>query len=239
MENNFENTIIDKNNLNINEYLEYRFAKDLTINADKNLVEGTAIVFNQPSDIVLENNRVFREQILPSACTDDWLRTQTIYMRYQHSPATNLARYTPNSTRNSLHFTVDSVGVHYSFRAKQSDMHIVESIQNGDVDACSFCFALTPPNGTPNEVTWSRSADGVPLKTIKKMAVIKDFSICEKGVYPNAHVSVRSFDNFIQSELLLRQKELEDIELAKQLILQKEQEFQEYYKQMTKKYLNR
>jgi phage head maturation protease len=227
------NNIID----NLQEHLEYRFAKDLTINADKNLVEGTAIVFNQPSDIVLEQGKVFREQILPSACTEDWLRTQTIYMRYQHSPATNLARYTPNSTRNSLHFTVDSIGVHYSFRAKQSDMHIVESIQNGDVDACSFCFALTPPNGTPNEVQWSRSADGVPLKTIKKFAVIRDFSICEKGVYPNANVSVRSFDNFIQSELLQKQKEVENIELQQQLLKQKEQDFEVYYNNLKRKYL--
>ena len=235
MENIIGNNIID----NLQEHLEYRFAKDLTINADKNLVEGTAIVFNQPSEIMLEHNKVFREQVLPSACTEDWLKTQTIYMRYLHNPATNLARYTPNSTRNSLHFTVDSVGVHYSFRAKQSDMHIVESIQNGDVDACSFCFALTPPNGTPNEVQWSRSADGVPLKTIKKFAVIQDFSIVERGAYPNANVSVRSYDAFIESELLQKQKEQEDIELQKQLLLQKEQEFADYYKKLTKKYLGK
>jgi phage head maturation protease len=233
MENIIDNITID----NLNEHLEYRFAKDITVNADKNLVEGTAIVFNQPSEIILEQNKVFREQVLPSAVPEDWLKTQTIYMRYLHNPATNLARYSPNSARNSLHFTVDSIGVHYSFRAKQSDMSIVESIQNGDLDACSFCFALTPPGNLPGEVQWSRSADGVPLKTIKKFAIIKDFSIVERGAYPNANVSVRSYDAFIQSELQQRQKEAEDTELQKQLLLQKEQEFQEYYKKITKKYL--
>ena len=215
--------------------IEYRFAKEINANIDKNLVEGTAIRFNEESQILYEKGKLFNELVLPEAVTQSFLETQSIYVRYNHNPNTLLARFTPTSTRNSLHFTVDSVGVHFSFRMKKSDSAYLESIQNGDITSCSFGFAL--PNPATGAELWQKRSGSPDLRTIRKYAVINDFSLVEEAAYPNTTVSARSYDAFLQS---LEMKKITDVEEGKRIqqeMLEKELKFKQYLMNIRKKYL--
>lgn len=177
---------------NLNNDIEVRYATELRADSNNNMVYGTAIVFN--SESILMGGKV-REVIKPSAATADFLSQQEIVMKYNHQPDSVLAKYSPNAQRNSLKFSVDSVGVHFEFRAKKGDQYLLDSIQAGDISACSFAFRAADDGNT-----LEKRSDGTYLRTLNKLDIVKDFSLVISPAYEQTSVSVRGLNEFIEKE---------------------------------------
>ncbi|MBR6978637.1 MAG: HK97 family phage prohead protease [Prevotella sp.] len=103
-------------------------------------ITGTAIVFNQPSQILEEGGQRFREIILPSAASMDFLKTQDIKMNLLHQRDKTVARW--NQGIGSLRLWVDNKGVNFEFEAPKSYLgdHVLEMVRRGDYSGCSFEF---------------------------------------------------------------------------------------------------
>lgn len=185
-----------------NNIIETRFATELRADQETGIVSGTAIVFNQESNLL---GGQFREVVRPSAATEEFLRGQDIVMKYNHNQDSILARYRADGQRNSLAFTVDEAGVHFRFKPKTKDQWLLEDIRNGDLQACSFAFRVSPESGAEN---WEKRNDGTYLRTITKFDVVKDFSIVIDPAYSQTSVSMRGLDELRQSEELQKQEEL-------------------------------
>jgi hypothetical protein len=156
------------------------------------MIYGTAIPFN--SESILMGGK-FREVVKPSAATADFLAGQEIIMRYNHQPDSVLARYSPNAQRNSLRFSVDSVGVHFEFRAKKGDQYILDSINAGDINACSFAF-----RAADGGEVWEKRSDGTYLRTLTKLDKVADFSLVISPSYEATSVNTRGLDELKQKE---------------------------------------
>lgn len=186
-------------NLNI---IETRFATELRADQETGQITGTAIVFNVESNLL---GGQFREVIRPSAATEEFLRSQDIVMKFNHEPNSILARYRADGQRNSLAFNTDERGVHFRFKPKTKDQWLLEDIKNGDLQACSFAFRVSPES---NSEKWEKRNDGTYLRTITKFDVVRDFSIVIDAAYPNTSVSTRGLDELRQAEELQKQEEL-------------------------------
>jgi HK97 family phage prohead protease len=226
-----------ENNLNNND-IEVRYATELRADSNNNMVYGTAIVFN--SESILMGGKV-REVVKPSAATAEFLAQQEIVMKYNHQPDSVLAKYSPNAQRNSLKFSVDSVGVHFEFRAKKGDQYILDSINAGDISACSFAFRAADAGNT-----LEKRSDGTYLRTLNKLDKVADFSLVISPAYEQTSVSVRGLNEFIEAEELAKIKavEAEKVIVDNSKVLQeaeekrqREAEHKKYMDEFLKKYL--
>lgn len=192
-----------------NNILETRYIS--SIKAKQGIISGTAIVFDSESNLL---GGRFKEIIKREAVTDEFLKQQDIVMKYNHGDDSILARYRKDGQRNSLNFLVDERGVHFNFKAKTKDAGLIESIEAGDIDACSFAFRI----GNGGEKIEKRQ-DGTYLRTITKMECIKDFSLVINPAYSETSVSTRGIDELQQQEEAEKLIKAEE-ERQQQLILE-------------------
>lgn len=103
-------------------------------------IAGTAIVFNAESQELDDFGVRFREVIMPSACTMEFLRTQDIKLNMLHDRQLTLARC--NKGQGSLRLSVDEKGVQFEFDAPKCDIgdRCLEMVRRGDYSGCSFEF---------------------------------------------------------------------------------------------------
>ncbi len=174
-------------------------------------ITGTAIVFNQPSQILEEGGQRFREIILPSAASMEFLKTQDVKMNLLHQRDKTVARW--NQGKGSLRLWVDSNGVNFEFDAPKSYLgdHVLEMVRRGDYSGCSFEFwpkdYEIKENG--NETTiYHRAFEAVGALTIGM-----------DPAYPQTSVSIREMLNkddelrgFYQRKRLLSLIRLMDME---------------------------
>lgn len=204
------------------ENLELRYAQEIRANTETGSIYGTAIVFDSES-VDLGG---FNEIITREAATQEFLEQQDIVMLYNHNQDKGvLARYSPNRQRNSLHFTVDERGVHFEFKAKKNDAWLLESIENGDLNACSFAFRVADGGEK-----WEKRADGTYLRTVNKFDIVQDFSIVVFPAYESTSVNKRGLDELKQQEELQKQKDKEEAEKREAEAAQKQKELEEYFK---------
>jgi HK97 family phage prohead protease len=205
------------------ENLELRYAQEIRANTETGIISGTPIVFDSES-VDLGG---FNEIITREAATQEFLEQQDIVMLYNHNQDKGvLARYSPNRQRNSLHFTVDERGVHFEFKAKKNDAWLLESIENGDLNACSFAFRVADGGEK-----WEKRADGTYLRTVNKFDIVQDFSIVVFPAYKATSCNTRGLDELKQQEELQKQKDKEEAEKREQETAKKQKELEDYYKQ--------
>ena len=103
-------------------------------------IEGTAIVFNAESEVLDDWGERFREVILPSAATKEFLDSCDIKMNMLHERELTIAR--ANKGQGTLRLSVDEVGVHFAFEAPYCDLgdRCLEMVRRGDYSGCSFEF---------------------------------------------------------------------------------------------------
>ncbi len=145
-------------------------------------VSGYAIVFNQKSEVLLDGGKSFRELILPTAVTMEFLNTQDIMMVLEHERTRLLARSTGG--QGSLSYKVTPTGVMYQFEAPNTSEgdYAVEMLRRGDLRASSFAFAAGG----------ERWEDGGRLRVITSFKRISDFSIVSRPAYPQTTSQVRA-----------------------------------------------
>lgn len=154
------------------------------------IVEGYAIVFNQPSRKLFDkaSKKVFTETIDPRAVTKLFLDDQDIKMLYNHSNDMLLARSTFGI--GTLSYEIDDYGVKYRFEMPNTSVgnDVLELIRRGDVWGCSFAFTYAK-DGIRDE-----KRNGQNYRTVIQMASIDDFSIVVDPAYLGTYVSTREFN---------------------------------------------
>ena len=165
-------------------------------------IEGYGVVFNQESKPIEGR---FNEIVLPDAIDEDLLNSSDVLALMNHDLGRGvLARSTNGS--GSMKLTKDSKGIKYSFEAPHTALgdELVEGIRRGDIRTSSFSFKVDP-----QDTTIERRSDALPLRTIKKFAVIADMSPVYREAYSTTSVTIRSLDEFDQTQLEEDQKRSE------------------------------
>ena len=103
-------------------------------------ITGTAIVFNAESEVLDDWGERFREVILPSAATMEFLNRCDIKMNMLHDRYLTVARC--NKGKGSMRLSVDERGVNFEFEAPNCDLgdRCLEMVRRGDYSGCSFEF---------------------------------------------------------------------------------------------------
>lgn len=122
---------------------------------DSRTITGTAIVFNAESEMLDDWGERFREVILPSAATMEFLNRCDIKMNMLHDRDLTIARC--NKGVGSMRLSVDERGVNFEFEAPNCDLgdRCLEMVRRGDYSGCSFEFM--PKD---YEVERTKGADG-------------------------------------------------------------------------------
>jgi len=140
-------------------------------------LEGHAAVFNVRSKLIYEDGQLFYE-ILEHGCFDDVLGDQAlncIFVR-EHEKTKMLAR----NKSYTLSLSTDEKGLKFSARSGDTVLwkETLVLVDRGDLYACSFTFSVREDGEE-----WSRTEDGTPLRTIKKVYGLYDVAIVIDGAY--------------------------------------------------------
>ena len=151
-------------------------------------ITGTAIVFNAESEVLDDWGERFREVILPSAATMEFLNRCDIKMNMLHDRDLTIARC--NKGKGSMRLSVDERGVNFEFEAPKCDLgdRCLEMVRRGDYSGCSFEFY--PKD---YEVERIKRADGKDdVKVIhKEFEFISALTIGMDPAYRQTMVNVR------------------------------------------------
>ena len=159
-------------------------------------IEGYAVVFGQESRVLYDSTkkRFFVEVIEPGALNDEILQRCDVKALSEHNRERMLAR--SFNGVGSLCLSVDARGVKYRFDAPGTPegTYVVEMVKRGDLFGSSFAY-------TTNElsnVSYTKRADGVLVRSVKKIDRIYDVSIVSDPAYMGTSVNVRSLDQYFE-----------------------------------------
>ena len=143
----------------------------------KRSVSGYGAVFNKRSEILYDYwVGSFREVIHPDAFKDADM--SDVRALRDHNPTQILGR----TKSGTLELVTDETGLHYRFDLPETTYanDLWESMQRGDVDQSSFAFTVA-------QDTWGEDSDGIPVRTITKIARVFDISPVTYPAYPDAN----------------------------------------------------
>jgi Escherichia/Staphylococcus phage prohead protease len=161
---------------------ERRFipARELRVsgNNGKRVLTGYAAVFNSKS----EDLGGFYEQIKPGAFTRCLNRSPDVVCLREHDPRLGVLGRTRSGT---LRLKENQTGLRFEADLPNTTFatDLEESINRGDLDACSFGFIARADD-------WSRSADGTALRTLIDVDVF-DVSVVTFPAYPATSAQMR------------------------------------------------
>lgn len=149
---------------------------------DNRGISGYAAVFNSPS----EDLGWFREVIAPGAFSRCLGTNPDVRALFNHDPNLVLGR----TKSKTLTVTEDNIGLHFDCDTPDTQVarDLQVSIDRGDVDQCSFSFAV-------NKQTWTEESgpDGktITTRTLQDVDLL-DISAVTYPAYTQTSVSVRS-----------------------------------------------
>lgn len=163
--------------------LSIRENKEGDAQGESRTITGTAIVFNAESQVLDDWGEKFREVILPSAATAEFLNTQDIKMNLLHDRNLTVARC--NKGEGSMRLWVDEKGVNFEFEAPKCDIgdRCLEMVRRGDYSGCSFEF-------WPKDYDVDRKGDEVKI-THRSFEAIGALTIGLDPAYLQTSVNVR------------------------------------------------
>lgn len=150
---------------------------------DKMIVEGYAIVFDEPTDIgyieVIERGAL------------DGCDMTDVCMKYNHEDTTLIMARTRN---RSLQLSVDDHGlkIYAELIDTQSNRDIYKSIQAGLLDKMSFAFTVADAN-------WD-TVNGQDIRRINKIAKLFDVSVVDVPAYEQTEIYARSKETVEQEQ---------------------------------------
>lgn len=146
---------------------EIRSQTGLTLNEGSRLVEGYAVVFDQPSD-----GLGWVEVIHRGAITEETIRASDVFCKFNHQDDKILAR--SKFGEGSLSLTVDDYGLKYSFQAPKTVLgdELLEYLGRGEITASSFAFTVSTAEGSEQ---WKKSG-GIVYRDIYKVDFLYDVS---------------------------------------------------------------
>jgi len=152
---------------------------------DKPVIIGHGAVFNSLS----ENLGGFREQIDPKAFDD--VLTNDVRALINHNSDKILGR----TKSGTLRLSTDERGLFYEIDPPDTSYarDLIESLKRGDITQSSFAFSV-------EKDSWNEDGEGIPIRTINKVARLYDISPVTFPAYPDADAAKRSMDEFLQSK---------------------------------------
>ncbi|AZP73455.1 HK97 family phage prohead protease [Pseudomonas poae] len=151
-------------------------------------IAGYAAVFNKRSDVL---GGFFVELIAPGAFDD--VLTQDTRGLFNHDPNYLLGR----TTSGTLRLSVDERGLAYEIDTPDTltirDL-VVAPIARGDMSGSSFAMRVAPGGDTWHE------EDGVVVRTIYKVAELRDVGPVSFPAYPDSSAAQRSLDAWKQAQ---------------------------------------
>jgi HK97 family phage prohead protease len=167
---------------------------EVRIEEDKTpVIEGYAAVFNDETVI----GGQFAERVAPGAFDGaDMANTVALFNHNIDQPLARAGR--------GLDLEVDEKGLKYRFEVGTQSYakDLVENIRMGNVSTSSFGF-------TVKDDSWEKR-DGINLRTINEVGLLFDVSPTTQGAYPTTEVALRSMENALSNEDVLKIQEEEE-----------------------------
>lgn len=150
------------------------------------VVEGRAIVFNQPFEYEDAWGDRYREFIAPESCDAEWLTTQDIKINALHNRESTFGRCPGN-----LQIEVREDGVYFSCEVPKCDIgdRVLELVRAGVYTGCSFEFY-------PSEyelVKKTEDSEVVYEVTHRKFEALTALTVAMDPAYQQTHVDCREF----------------------------------------------
>lgn len=167
----------------------------------KRFLEGYASVFEKRSVLLLENNKIFHE-IIQRGAFDEILLNENLDVKFlfNHDRSKMLAR----SSSGTLSLKADEVGLFFRAEIPMNVSYandVYELVLRGDLFQNSFAFSVIP-----NDVVWSKDADGTRLRTIKRVSGLYDVSVVIDAAYPDTSIAARSLKEIEENEVELEKE---------------------------------
>jgi HK97 family phage prohead protease len=171
--------------------------------AEKPVVDGTAILYNRMTKLYEDDQFVINEIITPRAATEALKEPEQVLL-WNHDASQPMAA----RKNNTLTVNEDDEGVHISADLSGSawGRDGYEAIRSGLVDAMSFAF-LVDPTGMTRAYT-KQNGKYVVTRTINKFSRILDFSPVTYPAYKDTEISARGREvdeEEVRKEIALRE----------------------------------
>lgn len=170
----------------------------LDLENDNQLVQGYALVFDQPT-VLYEYGGVEYKEVIARGALDEADLTDVPF-KYNHSDNVMIMARTRNKT---LQLTIDDTGllINADLAKTTSGKDMYELIRRGDIDKMSFAFRV-------KEDSYDRETN---TRTILKISKLYDVAAVDMPAYDQTSISARSYfeeKNLENSKelLLLRKK---------------------------------
>jgi HK97 family phage prohead protease len=175
-------------------------ASDVQEADDKRIVEGRAIVFNQPTTLFKLDDIEYKEMIEPDALNaTDFTKC---FFKYNHSSNVMAMARVKNGTL-TIEVRNDGVYIKASLADTTAGRDLYTLIKRGDIDSMSFAFTSSNEVFDKDEHMWR----------IKKIDSLYDVAAVDHPAYDNTALYARRREDM---EVLTRQ--VEALELAKKRI---------------------
>lgn len=150
------------------------------------VIEGYAIVFNVPSNVLCEGYGSFIETIDRGALTEEKLRQWDIRALLEHNAERLLARWRQGV--GTLQLSLDATGLRYRFQAPDTvdGNTAVELIRRGDIIGSSFAYLCDE-----RSVKWGKAEDGIPTRLVTDITYMEDISVVSRPAYDQTSVTCR------------------------------------------------
>jgi HK97 family phage prohead protease len=147
-------------------------------------VQGWAIRFNEPSNVLTENGKQFREVIDPASVAMPLAdKDVDIIFNYNHDDNKMLARYNPSMGVDTLRLEQRSEGVWVEAKLPDTvhGQEVREHMRNKNLYGMSFVFYTSS-----SDSKWSRDSEGVLERRVMNIRKIADVSVVRRPAYPTA-----------------------------------------------------
>lgn len=165
-------------------------------------IEGYAIIFNAPSVPWGDELEEIREVIAPEAVTREMLDGSDIKMTMYHDNKIILAR--SKQGEGTLSYEIDNTGVKFSFEAPHTSEGnaAIELVKRGDIDGCSFAFALNyrDKSALAKDTSTDEEGNRHTTYTIRKIERVFDFTLTPDPAYPATMVEARDLASLLSGE---------------------------------------
>lgn len=179
-------------------------AEGIEPTADKMIVEGYAVLFDQPQTYNW-GEQTYTEIISRNALAGADMKR--VVMRYNHNDTVFAMARVKNG---SLQLIEDETGlmVRADLIDTQSNRDLYRMIKDGLIDEMSFAFTVAPSGDV-----WEYSDDYMTVKrTINKIETVYDVSAVDNGFYENTSIYARAFEG---ADALKKEAEQKKLELEK------------------------
>lgn len=158
----------------------------LTREGDSNVISGTAIVFNQRSQLI---GGFFYEEIKPGAL--EGANMEDVLCRTHHDD-----RYlTGRTSAGTLTLEIDSDGCHYRNDVAPTSYgkDLVIQVGRKEIRQSSFAFSVAVDGES-----WSEDTDGIPVRFVEKISRLFDVAPVVNPAYVQTTVQTNGFVNYLE-----------------------------------------